>query len=153
MKKIAAIMVLGIILIGTGAKSKLGAQFPYQLDVTSGSQAAVRAMVFSPREKTLDEFAEDMGEQFAWSAKKTATGSSVVSVGGAANVDFLSRYTSFSIDFHVLPDGGMRVDSAMLNDKKSDMDQVVQMICRSAEQMQNIARIRTPKVTIRGDAE
>ena len=130
MKKIAVIIVLGIVLIGTGAKSKLDAQFPYQMDVTDGSWAAVQAMRFSPQEKTLDELAEEMGERFAWSEEKTATGSSVVSVGGAANVDFLGRYTNFSIEFRVLPDGGMRVDSAMLNDKKADMEQVVQMLCR-----------------------
>ena len=153
MKKIAAIMVLGIVLIGTGAKSKLDAQFPYQVDVTDGSRAAVQAMLFSPQEKTLDELAEDMGERFAWSEEKNATGSSVVSVGGAANVDFLGRYTNFSIEFRVLPDGRMRVDNAMLNDKKSDMNQIVQMLYRSVEQMQNIARNRTPKVMIRGDAK
>lgn len=153
MKKIIATMLLGTILIGTGAKSKLDAQFPYQLDVESSSKAAVQAMTFSPQEKTLDELAEDMGERFAWTEEQTATGSTIVSVGGAANVDFLGRYTSFAIEFRVLPDGGMRVDNASLNDKKTDMDQVVRMINQSAEQMQSIARIRTPKVTIRGDAE
>ena len=91
MKKIIVVMLLGIVLIGTGAKNKLDAQFPYQLDVASDSKAAVQAMTFSPQEKTLDELADNMGIWCAWSEEQTDTGSTLVTAEGAAGYDFMRR--------------------------------------------------------------
>lgn len=151
MKKIVVIMLLGIILIGTGAKSNLNAQFPYQLDMVDGSKAAVQAMAVSSQEKTLDELADDMGERFAWSEEKTDTGSSIVTVGGIAGVNFLRQYTAFEISFRVLPDGKMCVEDATLNGQLASFDSVLQTLEAAAAQAQKIERLQTPKVTIRGE--
>lgn len=151
MKKIVAMMILGELLIGTGAKSKLDAQFPYQLNIEDGSKAAVQAMAVSSQEKTLDELADDIGERFAWSEEKTDTGSSIVTVGGIAGVNFLRQHTAFEISFRVLPDGKMRVEDATLNGQPAAFDSVLQTLEAAAAQAQKIERLQTPKVTIRGE--
>ena len=47
MKKIVCVLFLAIILIGCGAKSKFDAQFPYQLDISSGDRVqAMKAFCF-----------------------------------------------------------------------------------------------------------
>ena len=47
MKKIVCVLLLAIILIGCGAKSKFDAQFPYQLDISSGDRVqAMKAFCF-----------------------------------------------------------------------------------------------------------
>lgn len=151
MKKIIGIMLLGIILIGTGAKSKLNTQFPYQLNMEDGREAAVQALAVSSQEEMLDELAEDMGAYFAWSEEKTDTGSSIVTVDGAAGVDFQGRYSAFELSFRVLPDGKMRVEDVSLHGKSASFDSVLQTLEAAAAQAQKIKRLQTPKVMIRGE--
>lgn len=151
MKKIIVVMLLGIVLIGTGAKNKLDAQFPYQLDVASDSKAAVQAMTFSPQEKTLDELADNMGIWCAWSEEQTDTGSTLVTAEGAAGYDFMRREDGYEIRFRVLPDGRMRIDSTTLNGQSTSLDRVLELFAQSAEQLERIKGRQTPKVMARSE--
>ena len=135
MKKIVFIMVLAIVIIGCGAKSKFGAQFSYQLDLSNGDRVqAMKAFAFEQLDdKTLEQAAQEMEWDVFWSDKETTTGSVIITAEGIAEFNYLAEHTPYSLSFRVLEDGRMEIEDAELSDEPADAEQVLKLIHQTVE--------------------
>ena len=143
MKKCLLIILLGIVLIGSGAKSKFDAQFPYQLDIENADHSdssmsdrfeAMKQFRFTQLgNRTLEQAASEINSPVTWDASETKTGSLLISATGIAEYNDLAEHTPFELIFRVLKDGRMKMeDDATLNEQPTDPEKILTKIRESA---------------------
>ena len=144
MKKCMAIFLLGIVLIGCGAKSKFDAQFPYQLDIENAGHSdssmsdrfeAMKQFCFTQLDdRTLDQAAQKMNSSIVWDASETKTGSILITAEGIAEYNFLAEHTPFELTFRVLKDGRMKMDDdATPKEQPADPEQILAKIKKTVD--------------------